>query len=124
MTAQAQELVDAALAASTADGCVAIVGEHTETNLRWAANSLTTNGQMRSRTMTVVSTFDKAAGTSAGVVTRALSTVDDVADLVRASEAAGRDAAPADDASPLVAAYENGLVRPRPVSVMSGSTLV
>ncbi len=39
----------AALAASTADGCIVIAAEHTETNLRWAGNSLTTNGQMRTR---------------------------------------------------------------------------
>jgi predicted Zn-dependent protease len=102
-----QELVDAALAASAADGCVVIVDEHTETNLRWAGNALTTNGQMRTRSITVVSTFDKANGTSAGVVTRAVSTVDEVADLVRASEAAGRDAEPAEDASPLVDPYPN-----------------
>jgi len=100
-----RELVDAALSASTADGCVAIVEEHSETNLRWAGNSLTTNGQMRTRSLTVVSTFDRAEGTSAGVVTRAVSTVDEVADLVRASETAGRGADPADDASPLVEPY-------------------
>jgi predicted Zn-dependent protease len=103
----AQELVEAAMAASAADGCVVIATEHTETNLRWAANSLTTNGQMRSRSMTVVSTFDRADGTRAGVVTRAVSTLDEVADLVRASEAAGREAEPADDASPLVEPYEH-----------------
>ncbi len=102
-----QELVDAAMAASTADGCVVIATEHTETNLRWAGNSLTTNGQMRSRSMTVISTFDGSDGTSAGVVTRALATVDEVADLVRASETAGRAADPADDASPLVEPYEH-----------------
>jgi predicted Zn-dependent protease len=102
-----QELVDAALSASSADGAVVIVGEHTETNLRWAANSLTTNGQMRSRSMTVISTYDNEAGTSAGVVTRAVTSVEEVADLVRASEAAGRDAKPADDASPLVEPYEH-----------------
>jgi predicted Zn-dependent protease len=100
-----QQLVEAALAASTADGCVAIVTEHTETNLRWAANTLTTNGQMRSRSMTVVTTFDGPNGTSAGVVTRAIATVDEVADLVRASETAGRQAEPADDASPLIEPY-------------------
>jgi predicted Zn-dependent protease len=100
-----QELVEAALAASSADGCVAITTEHTETNLRWAGNTLTTNGQMRSRSMTVISTFDGPNGTSAGVVTRAVSTVEEVADLVRASETAGRDADPADDASPLVEPY-------------------
>ncbi len=104
MTA-AQELTEAALAASTADGCIVVTTEHTETNLRWAANSLTTNGQMRSRSVTVISTFDRAAGTSAGVVTRSVTSLDEVADLVRASDAAGRDAEPADDASPLVEPY-------------------
>jgi predicted Zn-dependent protease len=104
---QVQEIVEAALAASTADGCVVVAEEHTETNLRWAGNSLTTNGQMRTRSLTVISTFDKAEGSSAGVVTRAVSTVDEVDDLVRASEAAGRDAEPADDASPLVDPYPN-----------------
>jgi predicted Zn-dependent protease len=102
---QPQELVETALAASGADGCVVIATEHTETNLRWANNSLTTNGQMRTRSLTVVSTFAKSEGTSAGVVTRAVSSLEDVADLVRASEAAGRDALPADDASPLVEPY-------------------
>ena len=102
-----QELAEAVLSASAADGCVAIVEEHTETNLRWAGNSLTTNGQMRTRSVTVISTFDQAGGTSAGVVTRAVSTVEEIADLVRASEDAGRTADPADDASPLVEPYPN-----------------
>jgi predicted Zn-dependent protease len=104
---QAQELVDAALSASSADGCVVIASEHTETNLRWAANSLTTNGQMRSRSLTVISTFDRPGGTSDGVVTRAVTTLEEVADLVRASEQAGRDSAPADDASPLIEPYDH-----------------
>ncbi len=102
---QIQELVERALAASTADGCVVIGSEHSETNLRWAANSVTTNGQMRSRAITVISTFDGADGTRAGVLTRAVSTVDEIAELVRASEASGRGAAPAEDAAPLVEPY-------------------
>lgn len=102
-----QELVDAALAAATADGCVVVAADHTETNLRFAANQLTTNGQMASRSLTVISTFESSAGTSVGVVTRGVSTVDEVAELVRAAEAAGRDAEPADDAAPLVEPYEH-----------------
>ena len=100
-----QELVEAALHACTADGCVVIGSEHTETNLRFAANSLTTNGQMRSRSLTVIATYEGSGGTSAGVVTRAISTPDEVADLVRAAQDAGCDADPADDASPLVEPY-------------------
>jgi predicted Zn-dependent protease len=105
---QPQELAEAALAASTADGCIAIVAEHTETNLRWASNSLTTNGQMHSRSMTVISTFDHSGGTSAGVVTRDVTAVEEVEDLVRAAEADGRGASPADDASPLIQPYDHG----------------
>ncbi len=100
-----QELVESALAASGADGCVVVVSEHTETNLRWAANALTTNGQMRSRSVTVISTFDRRGGTSAGVVTRSVSTLEEIDDLVRASELAGRESEPAEDASPLVEPY-------------------
>ena len=102
---QIQELVERALAASTADGCVVVASENTQTNLRWAGNSLTTNGQMSSRSFTVVSTFDGPDGTSAGVVTRAVSTEDELDALVRASEQAGRDAGPAEDAAPLVENY-------------------
>ena len=64
----AQELVEQALATSTADGCVVVANENTQANLRWAGNSLTTNGQMQSRSITVISTFDGPDGTSAGVV--------------------------------------------------------
>lgn len=107
MSMQIQDLAERALAASTADGCIVIANENTQTNLRWAGNSLTTNGQMASRSITVVSTFDGAAGTSVGVVTRAVSTEDELDDLVRASEQAGREAGPAEDAAPLVANYEH-----------------
>jgi len=100
-----QEITEAALAASGADGCVVIAAEHTETNLRWAANALTTNGQMRSRSVTVISTFERRGGTSAGVVTRSVSTLEEIDDLVRASELAGRESEPAEDASPLVEPY-------------------
>ena len=62
----AQELIEAALAAATSDGCVVIAADHSETNLRWAANALTTNGQMRSRSLTVICTFERSAGTSVG----------------------------------------------------------
>ena len=103
-----QELVEAALARSTADGCVVIAEERSETNLRWANNSLTTNGQMASRSLTVISTIDGADGTSAGVVTRSVGSDDEITALVRDSEAAARASGPADDAAPLVQPYDHG----------------
>jgi predicted Zn-dependent protease len=95
-----QEVVERALAASTADGQVTFVVESSEANLRWAANSLTTNGAMRSRRVVVVSFVDGGTGMAAGSVAR--TGVPDVAALVAASEQAARDAGPAEDATPLV----------------------
>jgi predicted Zn-dependent protease len=82
-----------------------IAAEHTETNLRWAANSLTTNGQARTRNVTVISVQEGSDGTRAGVLTRSISNADELDDLVRASEQAARNATPADDAAPLVENY-------------------
>ena len=79
----AQQLVEKALAASTADGQVVYVVESTEANLRWASNSLTTNGAMRSRQVVVVSFVDGGAGMAAGTVAR--TGTPDIAELVAAS---------------------------------------
>ncbi|MEU2350178.1 metallopeptidase TldD-related protein [Modestobacter sp. NPDC049651] len=95
-----QEIVEQALAASKADAAVAFVVESSEANLRWAGNSLTTNGAMRSRQVVVVSFVDGGSGTATGTVAR--TGTPDVAELVRLSEQAARDAGPAEDAVPLV----------------------
>jgi predicted Zn-dependent protease len=95
-----QDLVEKALAASTVDDQVTFVVDSSEANLRWAANSLTTNGAMRSRQVVVVSFVDGGAGVAAGTVTR--TGTPDVAELVAASEQAARDAGPAEDAVPLI----------------------
>ena len=62
---------------------------------------------MRTRSVTVVSTFEGADGTRAGVVTRAVTGPEEVEDLVRASERIGQHEPPADDPAPLVADYEH-----------------
>jgi predicted Zn-dependent protease len=95
-----QELVERALAASSADGQVTYVTESSEANLRWASNSLTTNGVMRSRQVVVVSFVDGGAGMATGTVAR--TGTPDVAELVAMSEQAARDAGPAEDAVPLI----------------------
>ncbi|GAA1590873.1 MULTISPECIES: metallopeptidase TldD-related protein [Streptomyces] len=96
------EIVERALELSTADGCVVIADEESSANLRWAGNALTTNGVTRGRTLTVIATVDGREGTASGVVSRAAVTADDLEPLVRAAEAAARDAGPAEDAQPLV----------------------
>jgi predicted Zn-dependent protease len=96
------EIVERALELSRADGTVVIADEESSANLRWAGNALTTNGVTRGRTLTVIATVNGAQGTASGVVSRAAVTDDELEPLVRAAEAAARDAGPAEDANPLV----------------------
>ena len=49
-----QEAVERALAAAGGDDCVVIADEVSSANLRWAGNTLTTNGVSRSRSLTVI----------------------------------------------------------------------
>jgi predicted Zn-dependent protease len=95
------EIVERALSLSRADGCVVIADEESSANLRWAGNALTTNGVTRGRTLTVIATVDGAEGTASGVVSRSAVTAEELEPLVRAAEAAARDAGPAEDAQPL-----------------------
>ncbi|MEU5430776.1 metallopeptidase TldD-related protein [Streptomyces olivoreticuli] len=96
------EIVERALELSRADGCVVIASEDSTANLRWAGNALTTNGVTRGRTVTVIATVDGAEGTASGVVSRSAVTAEELEPLVRAAEAAAREAGPAEDAQPLV----------------------
>jgi predicted Zn-dependent protease len=101
-TTKPHEIVERALELSTADGCVVIADEESSANLRWAGNTLTTNGVTRGRTLTVIATVDGSEGTASGVVSRSAVTAADLEPLVRAAEAAARGAGPAEDAQPLV----------------------
>ena len=97
-----QQLAERALALAEADGTVVLVEESSTANLRWANNTLTTNGVAANRRVTVVSTVHGSAGTSAASVSQAGVTADTIGTLVRESEAAARAASPAPDARALL----------------------
>jgi predicted Zn-dependent protease len=97
-----QETVERALALSKADGCIVIADESSSANLRWASNTLTTNGVTRSRALTVIATVGGASGVAAGVVSRSNVTGDQLEPLVRAAEDSARSNLAAEDAQPLV----------------------
>ena len=99
---RSQDVVERALELSRADGCVVLASEGSNVNLRWAGNTLTTNGLARSRSLTVVATVNGATGTAAGVVGRSNVGLDDIETVVRMAEDAARSNEPAEDAQPLV----------------------
>ena len=89
-------------AAEGADGCVVLVAETSSTNLRWANNTLTTNGAMRGSSVTVIATVGSGEGTAAGVIGRSSVTEDSLHEIVSAAIATARASGPAEDARPLV----------------------
>ncbi|MDP9445136.1 MAG: metallopeptidase TldD-related protein [Actinomycetota bacterium] len=101
MTVTPQELVEHALATSSSDGCVALVRTSTSANLRWANNTLTTNGVLHGTSVTVLATHQGSAGTAAGVVTSSATSRDQVSAIVAAADAGARAGSPAEDARPL-----------------------
>ena len=103
-----QQTVERALAAAHGDGCVVIAEETSGANLRWADNTLTTNGVSRSRQLTVIAIDRRADGAAVGVVSRAGVRPDQVEELVREAEHEARQGAPAEDAAELAGAGNHG----------------
>jgi predicted Zn-dependent protease len=101
-TPSPQDLVEAGLAASTADACIVLVEVSASANLRWANNTLTTNGLMHGGDVTAISFVVGAEGTATASVSRSGTTIDTVREVVAAADAAARASEPAEDAAPLV----------------------
>jgi predicted Zn-dependent protease len=104
VTVTPQELVEHALATTSSDGCVVLLSTTTSANLRWANNTLTTNGVMHGISVTVISFIKGAEGVSTGSVSGSATTPAQVASLVGAADATARAASPAEDAADLVTA--------------------
>ncbi len=95
-----QDVVERALAASAADDCIVIASVTHSANIRWANNSLTTNGVLRSTDLTVVSLV--GAQPRVASLTRTGVAVDEITAIAEASHAAALDSPVADDAAPLL----------------------
>jgi predicted Zn-dependent protease len=97
-----QELVEHALKTSTSQHCVVLVRDSTSANLRWANNTLTTNGVMHDVSVTVVAFHEGAQGVAAGSVSASAASPGQVTRIVEAADAAAKAAGPAEDAAELV----------------------
>ena len=102
----AQEVVERALQAAAASGrcdeTIVIVTDRTEAALRWAGNSMTTNGVSTNRSTTVISIVRQAATARVGVQRSNAVDADAIADLVAAAEYAAHTAPEAGDSAPLL----------------------
>jgi predicted Zn-dependent protease len=103
-----QDVVERALSLSKADDCVVIADETSTANLRWAGNTLTTNGVARSRRLTVIAIDRRGDAAATGVVSRAGVRDDEIESVVRAAEKEAASGTPAEDAAPLVQPEETG----------------
>lgn len=101
------ELVETALGTSHTDGCVVVLEERNDSNLRWAQNEIISNGRSHSRVMTVIALDSRPNGYGVGTVARSVTTRGDVVELVAAADAASREGPQIDETSPLVEPGEN-----------------
>ncbi|WP_037076465.1 metallopeptidase TldD-related protein [Pseudonocardia spinosispora] len=107
---RAQELIERVLevpagAGIDAVGRVVLVTESSEAMLRWANNTMTTNGHAVGLDWSVISLIRVSGGTAAGVISSSVQ-VSDVVEIeaaVRASEAAAIQSGPARDVADLPA---------------------
>ncbi|MGO8724847.1 MAG: metallopeptidase TldD-related protein [Acidimicrobiales bacterium] len=96
----AHTVVEQALEASRSGDCIVIVEEASEADLRFANNTVTTNGTRRDRSVAVIAFRPTDGGTAVG--TASSSGAADIVELVRRAEANAASAPPAEDASALV----------------------
>lgn len=96
------ELVGRALAAATVEETIVIVTDSSEASLRWAGNSMTTNGISTLRRWTVVSIVRDSSGARVGTVSSTSVDPEDIDAVVKAAETAAGAAGLAEDAMPLI----------------------
>lgn len=82
-------------------GTSVVVTEGSTANLRWAANTLTTNGVTADQSVTVVTAVRTGEGVCLGTVSRRGVGLEDLPDLVRQARAVAEQAPPAEDAAEL-----------------------
>jgi predicted Zn-dependent protease len=98
----APNVIDAVLSAATVDETIVLVADRAEASLRWAGNSMTTNGVSTTRRTSVISIVRHGGSAHVGAVQT--SEVDPAAipGLVAASETSARAAPDARDAADLI----------------------
>ncbi len=94
-----QELIERITISADYDDCIVIVNEQSQANLRWANSTLTTNGVITERSVTVIAFVALDGGMASGIITRTDLTMEDLDSIAKEAGAAARAAGKADDAA-------------------------
>ena len=98
----AQRVLDEVLAAATVDETIVLVTDSSDASLRWANDTMTTNGVSTARSTTVISIVRRGDRAHVGSVQTSEVDPDAIPALVAGSEEAARGAPEARDAAPLI----------------------
>ncbi|HUO40948.1 MAG TPA: metallopeptidase TldD-related protein [Mycobacterium sp.] len=97
-----RRVIDDALTAASVDETIVLVTDRSDTSLRWANNTMTTNGASVARSTTVISIVRDGGSARVGSVSSSEADPGAISRLVAASESAARGAPDARDAAPLI----------------------
>ena len=97
----AQDLIEKITSAATCDDCIVVIKDKTQANLRWAGSTLTTNGVIQERSVTVIAFVSVDGGMASGGVTRTDVTLADIPKLLEDATTAAKAAGKAEDFAPL-----------------------
>jgi predicted Zn-dependent protease len=97
----AQDLIEKILSRSTTDDCIVVVKDKTQANLRWASSTLTTNGVIQERNVTVIAFVSTNGSMASGGVSRTNVSESDIDALISEAAAAAKASGAAEDFAPL-----------------------
>lgn len=103
-----QELIERITSAANYDDCIVIVNEKSQANLRWANNTLTTNGVIAERAVTVIAFIALDGGMASGSVTRTDIAAHEIDAIAKEAAAAARAAGKATDTAELARNFSIG----------------
>ena len=97
----AQDLIEKITSAATCDDCIVVVKDKTQANLRWAGSTLTTNGVIQERSVTIIAFVSIDGAMASGGLTRTDVTLADIPKLLEDAITAAKSAGKAEDFAPL-----------------------
>lgn len=97
----AQELIERITTQATSDDCIVVITDKTQANLRWANSTLTTNGVIAQRSITIIAFVAVEGGMAAGSVSRTDLSIAEIPAALDEAMASAKAAGKAEDFAPL-----------------------